>query len=706
MSESNNIQEIVKRFKWIYLIIVVIGIVIVGRIIYLQFFAKEIVTTNDIYKTEVIPANRGSILSCDGRPLAVSMPFFEIRMDCTSVADSVFNRYYKDLASQLSRFFKDKSPAQYQKELLEARQAGNKYRLIGNRTVDYGELEEIRQFPIFNRGRFKGGLIENQKNKRNKPYGSLANRTIGYLNEAGGGVGIENSFDYKLTGTPGEQKIQRQLGGEWIPVNGEPVIGAVDGYDIMTTIDIDIQEAAEESLKKQLSLNDVFLGGTAVVMEVKTGAIRAIANMRKLSNGTFDESYNYALRDATEPGSTMKLASLVALLEDGYVTLDTPVDGGNGEWYYNKFKFSDTHAGGYGQLNVLKAFEKSSNVCFAKLVVEYYKGNESAFVSRILNMKLTERLNMEIEGEGTARLVSPEDRAWSMVSLPELGIGYEITVTPLHTLTFYNAIANDGKMMKPYLVENFQRDGIVQEEFRPQVVSGSICSKSTIKEVKKALRGVVQEGTATACNDPRYSISGKTGTAQIAMGASGYRDEQGYKMHQASFAGFFPSEDPKYSCIVVLYTGKTRTNFYGGSYAAPVFKRIADNIYTSHPDWKEPLFAQNTTPPDNPSIASGRAKEGKYTITSLPMKDKITLNDKGWVKIDEDDEGRLVASELKIEDGIIPDVKNMGLKDALYILENEGYIVNFKGKGRVSSQYPEAGTPLARNAKIEIILSE
>lgn len=705
MSENKNIEKITRRFGWVYVVAVLLGIIAIGRVIHLQFFADNIVSEEDIYTTQEIEARRGSILAYDGRPLAVSMPFFQIRMDCVSVHDSIFNPYVGQLASSLSSLFKDKPAKAYKDELVKARKDGNKYKLIGNRSIDFTELKELKEFPIFKKGKFKGGLIIVQKNKRSNPYGDLAARTIGYINDDGGGVGIENSFDYKLSGTPGQQTISRQLGGDYIPVMGEKSIPAIDGFDIRTTIDIDIQEAAETALRQQLSKSDVFEGATAVVMEVSTGAIRAIVNMKKKPGGRYDESYNYAIREATEPGSTLKLATLVSLIEDGHVTLDTPVDGGNGEWIYYGFRFSDTHAGGYGMVTVKDAFAKSSNVCFAKLTVEHYANDEAGYVAKLTNMKIGEKLNLEIEGEGYSTIHTPDEKYWSKPTLPNMGIGYAMLLTPLHTLTFYNAIANDGKMVKPYLIEDFERDGKIEEQFEPQIISGSICSKNTIKEVKKALRGVVEKGTAARYNDNRYEISGKTGTAQIAENGK-YKDENGYRRHQASFAGFFPSDNPKYSCIVVLYSGKTRSNFYGGTWATPVFKQIADKIFTSHPEWSDPIYAKGITPADNPNIAPGKASEEIITLRNLPVrKAPKDIPRSGWISITERD-SQLVAGKITIERNSVPNVINMGLKDALYILENEGYLVSFNGGGRVVSQSPAPNTELKPNGKISLVLSD
>lgn len=710
MSDKSNIGEFVTRFKWIFVLTIIVMIVVVCRIVYIQFFSDDIYTESEAYETEILYPNRGSILSHDGRPLAETIPYYQVHMDFDAVIDTLFRDESRSLADSLANLFRDRSASKYYEFLKEKKNtpSKNKYVKIGSRDLDYNEMQRLKKFPIYKHGMREGGLIIDVKNRRNYPYGTLAKRTIGSINSLGVGAGIEKSFDYKLQGKNGERLTKKIPGKRSIPVNSVPAIPAEDGYDIQTTIDINIQEAAENALREQLTKEGAgFEGGTVLVMEVKTGAIRAITNLKRNDKGGFEESFNYAIGQATEPGSTLKLVSLICMLEDGCITLGTPIDGGNGLWKYEGVTFSDTHHGGYGQLDVKGAFEKSSNVCFSKLTVDSYLGKEDEFISRIHSMKLNERFNLELEGEAYTDVPSPDDKnRWSKVTLPMIGIGYGVLLTPLHTLTFYNAIANDGTMMKPYFIENFQQDGKIIETFKPQVLSGSICSKSTIREAKKALRGVVENGTAKNCLDPRYSISGKTGTAQIANGKSGYVDAQGYKRHQASFAGFFPSEDPKYSCIVVLYSDKTKGNFYGGSWASPVFKKVADKIFTTSPDWKEPLLATGMRPSDNPSVAAGRSDEGNITLKGLPVRDEIKMSSNSWVKITKDENGTLAANNLSIVDGIVPDVKDMGLKDALFILENEGFRVSFKGKGRVTSQKPEAGTALNENGLIELLLTD
>lgn len=685
-------ELIFKRIANIFKIYILIVLCIMGTIIFVQFINPSKISANEIaYREEVINANRGDILSCDGRPLATSIPYYRVRMDCVVSNKDTFNKYVGDLSVELSRFFKDKSAAAYKKELLKARAGNKRYKQLGNRLVDYSELETIKKFPILRLGVNKGGLITEQQNRRNNPYGRLAYRTIGFINTEGVGVGIEGSCDYYLRGTPGHQIVQRMLGGEWIPVNGSESIMPKDGYDIQTTINIDIQEVAEKVLKEQLSKNPSIEGATALVMEVKTGAIRAITNMKRNGKGGFDESYNYAIGEATEPGSVFKLASLVCLLEDGYVNLESPIDAGNGAWNYGGHTYTDTHP--IGLVTVQKAFEQSSNVAFAKLIVEHYADNPSKYVDRIQNMKIGERFNLDIQGEARSVIYSPSEPMWSRSSISSMAIGYATLLTPLHTLTFYNAIANKGKMMKPYFIENYQLDGTIVNSFRPQEISGSICSESTAETAIKALSGVVQNGTGRTINCKDFQIAGKTGTARISFGGKWGYEKNGFRRYQATFAGFFPAENPKYSAIVVLYSGETRGNFYGATWAGPVFKEIAQYIYTTSPDWNETLDGRSKNAQDSPVLATGRKEDQRIILAELKTGNKEELS-------------RKYTAQDWVGKESVADVMNMGLKDAVYILENQGYKVRFSGYGKVVKQNPEAGSKVAKRSVINLILSD
>lgn len=701
---------IFKRIALIYKIFILIALCVIGKIVYMQFISPTKVSDVDIaYRNETIEANRGDILSCDGRPLATSVPYYQVRMDCTVSNKDTFEKHIDGLSKKLSEFFKNKSAAAYKKELVKARAAGKRYVKLGNRLVDYAELAEIKKFPILKLGSNRGGIITEQKYRRNNPYGRLAYRTIGFINTVGVGVGIEGSCDYYLKGTPGHQVVQRMLGGEWIPVNGAESVQPKDGYDIQTTINIDIQEVAEKALKEQLmnSANNIE-GATALVMEVETGAVRAIANMKRNGKGGFDESYNYAIGDATEPGSVFKLVTLVSLLEDGRVTLETPVDAGNGAWKHGGHTYTDTHP--IGIVTVQKAFEQSSNVAFAKLAVEHYGNNESAYADRVQSMKIGERFNLDIQGEARAVIYTPSDEhMWSKTTLSSMAIGYAALVTPLHTLTFYNAIANNGKMLKPYFIDNYQRNGVIEKKFEPQEISGAICSKNTAKLAQKALRGVVENGTGRIYVKSKYfPISGKTGTSRIAFGGKQGYEKNGYRRYQASFCGFFPSDNPKYSAIVVLYSGPTRGNFYGATQAGPVFKKIAEYIYTTSPDWEKTLDGKDGESKDVPAISTGRTKMQQTIMAELNIKGGENANKfapQGWMEFRRDST-KVIAQKYPVVTDSLVSVVNMGLKDAIYLLENQGYKVKFSGHGRVVKQTPEAGSKVAAKSVINLQLAE
>ncbi|MDD4420361.1 MAG: penicillin-binding protein [Bacteroidales bacterium] len=705
--ERNDL--IFKRIASLYQLFILVALCVIGRIVYLQFINPTDVKDTDIsYRDEVIEAVRGDILAEDGRPLATSVPYYKIRIDCTVASPDTLQKYIDGLSKNLADFYGDRTARQYKAYILEGRRKGKRYLALGNRLIDYSELSQIKKFPLFNKGANRGGIIVEEKYKRNNPYGRLAYRTIGFINTEGTGVGIEGTWDYYLKGTPGHQIVQRMLGGEWIPVNTNQNIPPQDGYNIRTTINVDIQEAVENALRKQLEKGGNVDGATAIVMETKTGAIRAIANMKNDGKGGFDESYNYAIGEASEPGSVLKLVTLVSLLEDGYVTLDTPVDAGNGHFTYGGHVFSDSH-GGLGMINVLKAFEHSSNVCFAKMAVQFYQNNPKKFVDRIQNMKLGERFHLDIQGEAAATIYSPNDAMWSASTLASMGFGYGMLITPLHTLTFYNAIANDGKMMKPYFIEDCEKDGEIVRQFKPQEISGSICSKETARTAKIALRGVVTEGTGRMLNNPNYEVSGKTGTARRAYGGKQGYEKNGMRRYQATFCGFFPSSDPIYTAIVILYSGDTPGNFYGASQAGPVFKQIADFIYANSPEWNKVLDGKFVAQSGrHPSIAKGRASASKIAVESLPIANKSVLLSKleahKWVNFKADSSSVFPVSFPIYKDSLV-DVTDMGLKDAVFVLENQGYKVKFSGSGRIVAQSPASGTHAPKNTIINLQLT-
>ena len=643
-----------------------------------------------------VEAVRGNIYSSDGSLLATSVPEYDLRMDMLAPGiedDDVFYSKVDSLASKLSSFFKDKSSAQYSRLLKEARKKQNRYYLI-KRNTGHQELKEIREFPIFNLGKYKGGLIAERKNKRILPFTNLAARTIGYKIPAENvHVGLEGAYGEHIDGRSGKRLVQRIAGGVWMPVNREIEVAPVDGADIISTIDVNMQDMAQRALEKQLIASDAD-NGCVILMEVATGEIRAVANFTKDTDGVYREKFNYAIAMSAEPGSTFKLASYLVALEDGKIDTGTMVETGNGTYQIRRNTIRDTHA--YGTISVKKAFEVSSNVAITKIINTYYKDNPAAFTKRLHAMNLHEPVGLQIPGEGEPLIKTPASKSWSALSLPWMSYGYELKMTPLQMLTFYNAVANDGKMVAPLFVKEIRHLGNTMERFEPRVINDKIASESTISKLQEMLEGVMIEGTGKRLRNPQFATAGKTGTAQIADGAAGYRNRK----YQSSFAGYFPADNPKYSMIVVVRN--PRNGYYGASIAGPVFRELADMVYANdldmHDDFEQMRFVGNTEAP--PSLKGSKpatlrvfdALGVKTTYASAaPMKQIDTV--KG-----------ITFSDEEIKEGVVPDVKGMGLIDALYALENSGYRTAVKGKGKVITQSLPAGQQAKTGSSILIEL--
>lgn len=695
-------DEIVWRSGIIYIMIIVVALSILGRVVYIQFVEGEKwaeMGEGYIYKTDDVPANRGDILASDGRVLASSVPYYNIYVDTrsTGMDAGVWANGIDGLAEGLSRTAGLKSASAWKAELARARSKGDRYYLI-KRKVSHSELKELRSLPIFKEGRYKGGLIAELENRRILPNMILASRTIGYLTKGATGnvVGLEGAFDNDLTGTNGSVLKQRLTGGAWMPVNDENSIEPRDGNDILTTIDIDLQDVAESALNTQLRKHGAH-HGTAILMEVKTGDVKAIANLELGSDGNYYESYNYAIGESTEPGSTFKLASFMVALEDGVISLDDSIETGKGEVQYYDKVIRDSHRGGYGTISARVVFEKSSNVGTAKIIYENYKDRPGDFVDRLYRMGLNEKVGIEIKGEGSPLIRYPGDKYWSGISLPMMSHGYEVQMTPLQLLAFYNAVANDGKMMKPRIVKEVRYHGQVLESFGPEVLKSSICSRSTIKMIKELLEGVVTDGTATNLNNDTYKIAGKTGTAQIANDKYGYKQD-GKVSHQASFAGYFPAEDPVYSCIVVV-NAPTNSIYYGNLVAGPVFKEIADKVYATS-------FFREPESPDQqeyPLILKGYAADTYNVLAQLGFSGLPGGIQSEWLNpVRRSD--TIVIREHAMIDNLVPDATGMGLRDALFLLENSGMRVVVKGKGRVIRQSIMPGTRIRSGDVIELEL--
>jgi cell division protein FtsI (penicillin-binding protein 3) len=493
---------------------------------------------------------------------------------------------------------------------------------------------------------------------------------------------------------------QRLTGGDWIPVDDVSSVESKDGNDVVSTLDVDLQDVATTALMKQLKKNNAH-HGCAVLMEVATGDIKAIANLELGGDGDYHETYNYAIGESTEPGSTFKLPSLMAALEEGVIDTGDVVDTGNGTVkFYNKI-IRDTREEGYGKLTVKQVFEKSSNVGTSKLIYEHFKDNPIEFVNRLYAMKLNEKLNLQIKGEGEPLIRYPGEKYWSGLSLPMMSHGYEVQLTPMQILTFYNAVANDGRMMRPRFVSEIRRNGTVIRRFEPEVIINSMASRSTIRKAKKMLEGVVEHGTGMNLKDADYKIAGKTGTAQIAKEKYGYRSGSRIS-YQASFVGYFPAENPLYSCIVVV-NAPSNSVYYGNLVAGPVFKEISDKVYSTSffRDYRDDgLDKKVLTAPD---AGNGYRKDINEILRDMRIRYKRT-SDNDWVATRESgDTIKLVA--VNPQPGLVPDVRGMTLRDAMFLLENSGLRVKFSGKGRVRKQSPEHGARVYEGTVVSLDLN-
>ena len=694
-------DEIVWRSAVVYFVLIFVAIALLVQILFLQYVQRgkwSALSEKYVYKTAELQANRGDILAHDGRLLASSVPYYSIYMDTrsTGMTSETWSKGLNGLSEGLSRYLGVRSAAGWKSVITAARKRGDRYFLI-HKKVDYATLRKLKELPIFREGQYKGGLVAQPENSRILPNNDLAARTIGYLNQGDEGiqVGLEGSFNKDLAGKNGVVVKQRLTGGDWIAVDGGESIDSKDGNDIVTTIDVDLQDVASSALENQLRKHNAH-HGCAVLMEVTTGDIRAIANLEQGSDGRYHETYNYAIGESTEPGSTFKLPALLAAIEDGVIDTGDIVDTGSGSVkFYNKI-IHDTKEGGYGKLTVKQVFEKSSNVGTSKLIYEHYKDNPKEFVNRLYAMKLNQQLDLQIEGEGKPLIRYPGDKFWSGLSLPMMSHGYEVQMTPLQILTFYNAVANNGRMMRPRFVTAILRNGSVIKSFGTDVIINSIASRSTIRKAQMMMEGVVEHGTATNLKNANYKIAGKTGTAQIARDKNGYRQELRY---QASFVGYFPAENPLYSCIVVV-NAPSNGVYYGNIVAGTVFKDISDKVYATnfYRDYK----AENKEDirKSAPEAGNGFRADINEVLGDLNVRYRKTSRE-DWVATRENgDTIRLVGVNQK--KGLVPDVRGMSLRDAIYLLENSGLKVRYSGRGKVVRQSPQHGARVYEGSVVSL----
>ena len=706
-----NIQnDILSRFGIVYVFVLALGLSIIAKVIYIQFVEGEKLKNkaqNITQKDIIISAIRGDICADDGRVLATSVPFYEIRMDLKAdgLTDKRFNKKIDSLCICLANYFKDKSKKQYLQEIKTARKQGKRYYHVIQKKLNFNQLKDIKKFPIFRLGRYKGGFIVNQMNKRMRPHKSLASRTIGYISkgEMGNIVGLEGAYNEELKGKDGVSLSQKLFGGIWMPINDGNEVEPEAGKDIITSINVDFQDIAEKALLRQLK-KDKAQHGTAIVMEVKTGEIKAITNLTKHEKeDVYSETYNYAIGESVEPGSTFKLPTLMAALEDGYIDLDDSIETGDGIIYFYGKSLKDSKHGGHGKITVQEVFEVSSNVGMSKIITEYYKKNPEKFVDRLYSMNLNKKLGLRIRGEAQPYIKHINDPLWSGLSLPMMSIGYEVKLTALQILTFYNAVANDGCMVKPKFVKALSEGGKIIKEFETEIINPAICSKETIRKAKIILDGVIERGTAKNIKSKLYKIAGKTGTAQVANRKHGYQGINNKKTYRASFAGYFPADNPKYSCIVVIHE-PSKWSYYGSSVAGPVFKEIADKVYTKIYDIQNAVNHQdeiNKLSIPYSKTTSKRDLDYLFKTFDIP---KIRENIKSeWIyPVKKDSAVKYYNRYIKTNK--VPNVIGMSLKDALFILENLGLKVKAQGKGAIYKQSIKHGKKIEEEQEINIFL--
>ena len=618
-------------------------------------------------RTFVIPANKGNIYSADGSLLATSIPNYTIRFDAVAPKEEDFEKNVKPLADELSKLL-GKSSSSYQSLLRKARANKNRYTFLAE-DLSYTEYAKIKSFPLFNKGANKGGIIVEQQTVREHPIGKIAERTIGYerITPSGkpDGKGIEWAFRNYLNGKDGKVLKQKIAKGQWKPIRDQNEVDPQDGYDVISTIDVYIQDIAHHALLKQLEEYGAE-HGCVVVMETKTGKVKAISNLgRDQKSGNYYETINYAVAESHEPGSTFKLVDLIALLDDNKVDTSKVYDSRGGVITYRGDKVRDSHEGGYGKISLGKGFEVSSNTILVQAVYENYKNNPQEFINRITKMGLDKPLGLPFQGEGKPIVHKPGDKSWNANTLPWMAYGYSVAMTPLQTLTLYNAVANNGEMVKPQFVSEIKEWNKTIKKYEKQVINPKICSDETIKKLKSLLQNVVKRGTGAKLYSKDFSMAGKTGTAQANYGINGGNN----KHYISSFVGFFPAENPKYSCIVVVHEPDTSlNNYYGADVAGPVFKRIAQKIFTDAPSTNE---IKNL----DKKIAKQENKYQEYYTKAQNVKSKI------------------------------PNLKGMSGMDAVALLGNLGIKVSVKGVGKVKKQSIQPGQPIIKNSTITLELS-
>ncbi|MDD4515341.1 penicillin-binding protein [Massilibacteroides sp.] len=721
MSEEKDTKEQIQKTNRVltnYFIVVLLLGFVVGGIVFCAFNTAFVekdrwlkVAASQQRPNRLILPGRGNIYSVDNKLMATSAPryytYIDFKADGFSVDTFLHSKAngIDSLSIYLSRKLKNRTPAGYKAHLLRGLKSKSRQYPVYEGKISFSDLKEVKRYPFLRLSRYKSGFYTKEMVERQKPFGSLASRTIGdiYGEIEASGVskgknGLELQYDSLLRGKAGLSSVRR-LGGGWTNVvEVEPT----DGMDIRTTIDIGIQDITEKSLVDMLKSIDAE-SGTAVVMEVKTGEIKAITNMGRVRDGVYHETKNHAVADEIEPGSTFKVASIMVALEDGLCSPYDTVDVGNGIYMYKGARMTDhnMNRGGYGRISVEQSIWNSSNIGVAKTILKGYEKNPTKFVEGLYKLGLTIPLNLEIPGAGRAKIRMPNDTAlyWSKTTLPWMSFGYETQIPPIYTLTFFNAIANDGKMVRPMFTKEILNNGKVEKSFSTVVLKSSICSDKTLEIIQDMLLGVVEKGTGKAVHSDVIPIAGKTGTAQIASGGV-YRTSG----HQVTFCGYFPADEPKYSCIVVIR--RPRIGYAsGGAMSGAVVKHIAEKIYANYMEFNVESLNVDSLAVLTPRLKSGGKEEIKRAINAFDIEVKEEGTDSDWLTADRTETGdAVVLKDLTLIDGLVPRVTGMGAKDAVFLMESVGLRVNLQGSGRVVSQSISPGQRITRGQTVLLTL--
>jgi len=692
MSKTNNIST--KAYA-LYFIVVLLMLAVVIRVVVIQFGNVVPQRTNSTVqvldtKLDSIAPLRGRVLTEDGSVLVTSIPEYDLHVDLKVIDSALFFSEIDSLAFYLSKEFTNYSAKEWEERLRKGRANKAQYFKIKNK-VKYSVYQNVKNFPVLKEGKYKGGFIVERYSKSHKPHGILAARTLGYVRDGIQPVGIEGAYNHYLAGEYGTI-FKKFVNGSWKPVS-ENVKDPVNGADVITAIDVDIQDLAETELMKQMQYQDAE-HGVVVLMEVQTGYIKAIANLSKTKNGTFQESYNHAIGTKSVPGSTFKLASLMALLEDKKADLNQIVNA-YGKYFFYESVLRDSDKDGYGQISLKHAFEVSSNV-ISKVVQEAYQNDEQKFIDRLKSFGLGDPLGIDLKGEPTPTLNNRGEGNWSGISVPWMSIGYEVEQTPLQTLAFYNAVANNGQYIRPLFVKEIRKNGEIIKRFEKTILNDRICSESTLIKLRSCLEGVVKNGTGRKLQSAHFKIAGKTGTVKLSDDDKGY----GSSRYQASFCGYFPADKPKYSCIVVI-AGPTQ-QIYGAQVSGVVFKAIADKVYANSLQYHKSFDTQN----DDlamPSVKYGSRKDIETVLNALGVRYVNKAVEDQWA-VAKNKTDNVQLETRYVGKTSVPNVVGMTVNDAVHILESKGLRVVLIGSGNVKKQSINPGSRIVKGQQIKLNL--